>query len=322
MKVLVSGVQSGPNPGPGLGLARSVRAAFPEAEIIGLDYGQNASTRFFGTFDDVLSLDSWSALDLDRHADDLRAELARGAALLPGLDLQIRWLQEALPDQDGIFAPPRSSRDWYRKPCRSVASCMAFETPSVVTTDEGDRALSSFARHLGWRVWLKGPWYDAYRVWSWPDLENRRRWLESVWGDEEALLLQEDVAGTECSISFVAVAGALIDAVAMRKLAQTDSGKTWTGAVDDLSPEDWSGLARFVVESRWHGGGEIEFIATEAGDRFIIECNPRFPAWIYGAALCGRNLVASGLSGRAIRDGATGAGLFSRVVTEVPFEER
>ena len=237
MKVLVSGVQSGPNPGPGLGLARSVRAAFPEAEIIGLDYGQNASTRFFGTFDDVLSLDSWSDLDLDRHAEDLRAELACGAALLPGLDLQIRWLQ-------------------------------------------------------------------------------------SVWGDEEALLLQEDVAGTECSISFVAVAGALIDAVAMRKLAQTDSGKTWTGAVDDLSPEDWSGLARFVVESRWHGGGEIEFIATEAGERFIIECNPRFPAWIYGAALCGRNLVASGLSGRAIRDGATGAGLFSRVVTEVPFEER
>lgn len=40
-----------------------------------------------------------------------------------------------------------------------------------------------------------------------------------------------------------------------------------------------------VADLQWTGGSEMEFIESVDGTRFLIDWNPRFPAWIYGAAL-------------------------------------
>lgn len=42
-------------------------------------------------------------------------------------------------------------------------------------------------------------------------------------------------------------------------------------------------LECIVKEIEWTGGSEIEFIETIDGTRYLIDWNPRFPAWIYGS---------------------------------------
>ena len=38
-----------------------------------------------------------------------------------------------------------------------------------------------------------------------------------------------------------------------------------------------------VLELSWTGGSEVEFVQTIDGTRYLIDWNPRYPAWIFGA---------------------------------------
>lgn len=41
---------------------------------------------------------------------------------------------------------------------------------------------------------------------------------------------------------------------------------------------------------KWSGGMELELIQTENEDLYVIEINPRIPAWIYLAVGAGQNI--------------------------------
>ena len=41
--------------------------------------------------------------------------------------------------------------------------------------------------------------------------------------------------------------------------------------------------------TKWKGGMELEIIKTDGGEYYLIEINPRFPAWVYLALGCGQN---------------------------------
>jgi carbamoyl-phosphate synthase large subunit len=47
---------------------------------------------------------------------------------------------------------------------------------------------------------------------------------------------------------------------------------------------------RFMACTHWRGPCELEVIRTEAGGYYLIEVNPRFPAWTYLSAGAGQNL--------------------------------
>jgi carbamoyl-phosphate synthase large subunit len=75
----------------------------------------------------------------------------------------------------------------------------------------------------------------------------------------------------------------------MRKQYITDKGKAWAG----VSLDDSSMLAltdKIIGESKWRGGMELELIRSEKNDLFLIEINPRIPAWVYLAVGAGQNL--------------------------------
>ena len=44
-----------------------------------------------------------------------------------------------------------------------------------------------------------------------------------------------------------------------------------------------------ISSSKWRGGMELEFIKTAENKYYLLEINPRFPAWVYLAAGCGHN---------------------------------
>ena len=86
--------------------------------------------------------------------------------------------------------------------------------------------------------------------------------------------------------------GGLIGAVPMRKLYITDKGKGWSGIV--LEDEKLIAMTeKFVKDSQWAGGFELELMRTDADELYIMEVNPRFPAWVYTSAAAGQNLPAA-----------------------------
>ena len=50
-------------------------------------------------------------------------------------------------------------------------------------------------------------------------------------------------------------------------------------------------LTRSVIQkTKWKGGMELELIKTTTGDYYLIEINPRLPAWVYLAVGAGQNI--------------------------------
>jgi diaminopimelate decarboxylase len=67
---------------------------------------------------------------------------------------------------------------------------------------------------------------------------------------------------------------------------------------------------------------QLEMVRDMAGQLWLLECNPRFPAWIHGATIAGQNLPAmmveraTGRPAQAQRAAASKE--FTRVVLKVP----
>lgn len=319
--VFISGVHSGPNPSPGVGTARAVREAFPDAHIVAVDYSARSSGLHDRVFDATWVVRPWRELDLSDHVDQIRTRLASDGYWLSGLDLETRWLASGgLGSQERFLLPPEQALQATAKPTIAAASELGLATPPFELLSESETTLDRFCRFHGWRVWLKGPYYEARPVDSWPGLLRARDQLLATWHTTQ-LFLQAHVEGTEESIAYAALDGFLVGEVRLEKGDVTPEGKTWSGQVFDLDATSRERLARLVSELRWTGGAEVECVRDERGRLHAIDWNPRFPAWIFGAAIAGHNLPAdliAAANGGARAVGRPVSGAFTRVVYEIP----
>jgi len=57
------------------------------------------------------------------------------------------------------------------------------------------------------------------------------------------------------------------------------------------------GISRKIIEAlEWRRGAEFEFVKKEEdGEFYLLEINPRFPAWVYLAVGAGQNLPYAAL---------------------------
>src|SRR3712207_566246 len=102
----VSGVHSGPNPSPGLGVARSLRDAFPHARLVAVDYSVESSGLHADVFDDVWVQRPWKEMRLPVYQAAVQEVLDGGAFWFPGQDLEVEWLAGSLAGAGRAFAPP------------------------------------------------------------------------------------------------------------------------------------------------------------------------------------------------------------------------
>ena len=133
-------------------------------------------------------------------------------------------------------------------------------------------------------------------------------------------LSQSHVTGYEESVSFCAYQE-LKGCVMMRKREVTEESKTWAGDVTEVPEAISRPLGKMVKDLNWTGGAELEMVRDVEGQLWLLECNPRFPAWIHGATIAGRNMSALLVEGAtAIRAQKAPAVSeeFTRVVLEVP----
>src|SRR2546428_200870 len=82
------------------------------------------------------------------------------------------------------------------KPAVPAHRGLPVAIPPFVFTIEQDWALHAFGRRHGWSIWLKGPYYDAVRVNSWPSFMSLRAAFQSTWKTDR-LFLQAHVRGLE-----------------------------------------------------------------------------------------------------------------------------
>jgi len=153
------------------------------------------------------------------------------------------------------------------------------------------RELQKIEEELEYPVVVKGKFYDAIIANSYDQVEKAFLKILAKWG--LPIILQEFVKGTEINIAVLGDGkGKAISIIPMRKLYITDKGKAWAGIT--LDDERLITLAqKFINSTQWRGGCELEVMLTDDGKPYIMEVNPRFPAWIYLTAAAGQNQPAS-----------------------------
>lgn len=321
LKVYVSGLYSGTNPQPGVGIARSIRKGFPNANIVGVEYSNRCSGIHWADFDDIQLHRPWHELDLNTHAKGIENILDSGAYWLSSNDLEILWLAEIFPSgHPNLLTPSASALAKVGKPSIPAHEALPVKVPTFVTTELSDWDLHAFCREHDWKVWLKGPYYEAVRTPSWPDLEHFRRVLSNAWHTER-LFLQSHVTGYEESIMLSAYHGELLDCVYMRKRDLTELSKTWAGDINPVPHELLLPLRTLIRELKWTGGGELEMVRDAKDDLWMLEWNPRFPAWVHGSTIAGHNLpglLLEAASRVPCRPITPNGNEFTRVVVEVP----
>ncbi|HVF70253.1 MAG TPA: ATP-grasp domain-containing protein [Chthoniobacterales bacterium] len=325
MKIYISGLYSGTSPQPGIGLSRSLRIAYPHATLVGVEYSNRSSGIHWLGFDELWLQRPWEELDLPAYAEQIGELLEGGALWISGTDLEALWLASVFPDgHANLLSPPAAGLRRITKPGVEAHKGLPLQISPFVSTDESDWDLHAFCRQHDWRVWLKGPYYEAVRTRSWDHFQAVRSALAKVWSTER-LFLQAHVSGYEESIMLAAYKGELLGCVSMRKRELTEDGKTWAGDVTELPEEFATPLRKVVLDVNWTGGAELEMVRDPEGKCWLLEWNPRFPAWVHGATIAGCNLPAmlvEAATGIPAEKTKAESEEFTRVVLEVPVRPR
>jgi carbamoyl-phosphate synthase large subunit len=151
--------------------------------------------------------------------------------------------------------------------------------------------LASVATELGYPLVVKGKFYEASVCNTLEQAQKAFHKLSAKWGTP--IIVQEFINGTEVNIAALGDGtGETVSIIPMRKLFITDKGKAWAGIT--LEDDKLIELAKkFVAATHWRGGFEIEIMMTPDGRPYIMEVNPRFPAWIYLSVGAGQNQPAA-----------------------------
>jgi carbamoyl-phosphate synthase large subunit len=151
--------------------------------------------------------------------------------------------------------------------------------------------LAQVGDDFGYPLVVKGKYYDAIVAYTLEQAQKAFYKISAKWG--LPIIVQQFIHGTEVNIAALGDGeGNATSIIPMRKMYITDKGKAWAGIT--LEDEALIELAqKFVVATQWRGGFEIEIMKTAKDELYIMEINPRFPAWIYLSAGAGQNQPAA-----------------------------
>lgn len=295
LTVAVTGLNATDNPGPGVGVARALRAA-PEfrGRIVGLAYDSLEPGIYAHDVVDDIFLIPYPSQGLGAFENRLR-EIHASIPLdviLPNLDAEIPTfidLQPRLAELGiGMFLPTAELFDLRSKAHLAELGALAdIQTPATAVIAD-PKELATIDETIPFPLWIKGAYYGATKVYSPPEAVAAYHAMVAKWG--LPVIAQDSVEGDE--IDVVAVGdgeGGMIGAVPMRKRLLTDKGKGWAG-VAIADPEIDSLARRYFAATRWRGPCEIEMMRTKGGQLQLLEINPRFPAWCHLSAGAGMNL--------------------------------
>ncbi len=293
VKVAVSGINAVDNPGPGLGIIKGLKQGKVPVSVVGLAYDAMEPGVYLTELIERAYLLPYPSEGEEPFLNRLLYIREREGVevIIPALDAELPLFIDLAPRLVSFglktFLP---SRDQFRLRGKDrlseVAEAVGLRSPRtfVVTSFE---ELKMAASELGFPLMVKGLFYEAFKAYSEAEAGKYFSKIVSQWG--YPVIVQEVVEGEEMNVVGVGDGeGGHFGLLAIKKLWITSLGKIWTG-VTVTHPELLAGAEEFVRRFRWRGAFELETIVS-GNHIYLIEINPRFPAWVYFAVGAGVNL--------------------------------
>lgn len=297
--VAVTALNAIDSPGPGVGVIRALRDC-PDfkVRIIGLSY----ETLEPGIYMHDLVNKTYQIPYPTAGSESLKARLAyihdkeQIDVLIPNFDAELPNFIKIAGELEswGIhtFLPSMEKFEMIDKlHLHEFGEKAGLKVPKTLfITDTHD--IPELEDELDYPMVVKGKYYEAYIAKNQEEVYKYFYKASEKWG--LPVVIQEFVNGTEIDIAGLGDGeGRVIGAVPMRKLYITDKGKGWAGVTlrDDRLLEY---TKKFISASKWKSGFELEIMRNDENDElYLMEVNPRFPAWIYTTAAAGQNLPAA-----------------------------
>ena len=148
--------------------------------------------------------------------------------------------------------------------------------------------VNSLQSEFSFPLIVKGKFYDASIAYSIEQVKTYYNKISARWG--LPIIIQEFIHGTEFNVTGLGDGkGNTIAAIPMRKQYITDKGKAWGGI--SISDEKMLDMTRkFLRATKWRGGFELELMKNKDNELYLLEINPRLPAWVYLAVGVGQNI--------------------------------
>lgn len=295
--IAITGINSIDNPAPGTGVARSLREAqdYP-TRLIGLAYDATEPGLYMDWLFDrryIMPYPSAEPEVLLERLGQIQQQFGLDC-VIPNFDVELPLYIRCAPALAAMgirtYLPTKAQFALRNKAkLTEVASDFGLRCPQTVTVTSAQE-LQQATTDLGFPLMIKGPYYKAYRVFSQEEALSRFHALAAEWGFP--ILVQQIVQGIELNLVGVGDGqGGHLGLVAIKKMSVTELGKIWSGLTIH-HPGLISAAEAFLQQTQWKGPFELECIADRQGTVYLIEINPRFPAWIYFATGVGINLPA------------------------------
>jgi len=291
MKVAVSGLNNTDNPAPGIPVIKSIQE---NNTVIGFTYDPNEPGNYM-RMTEATYLMPYPSLGFEELKNRLLyiQEKEGLDAIIPNLDaelpLYIKYQKEieamgiklCLPSLENFELRNKNKLD----PLAKALSMTYPKTYEISSQKELEDII--YEKEGKFPLMIKGNYYKAYMAHNKESAIENFYKISNEWGFP--VLVQEVVSGEELNLVGVGDGkGNLAGAVAIKKLTTTDIGKIWTGVT--IHNEKLMQIAKdFVAHTQWKGPFELECIVN-MNNIYMIEINPRFPAWVYFATEIGINL--------------------------------
>jgi carbamoyl-phosphate synthase large subunit len=294
----VTGLNAIDNPGPGVGVIRAIRDCKDyEARIIGLSYESMEPGAYLHDLIDKTYQIPYPSAGSEPLLERLLYIHSRENLdlVIPNFDAELRnFVRNASKlENEGIraYLPSLNQLDILAKNhLHDFASSNRFKVPETRMVNSIED-IEKIGDEIEFPVFVKGAFYGAEKAINKGQMIGSFHKLSAKWG--LPVIVQEIIKGTEIDITGLGDGkGNTIGAIPMRKLFITDNGKGWSGVV--LEDQQLIEITqKFVQATNWKGGFELEFIRAEDDSLYLLEVNPRFPAWVFTSAAAGQNLPAA-----------------------------
>ncbi len=296
MKIALTGLNATDNPGPGVPVARSLKEAPSlNSDVIGFIYDTLEPGVYMENIASKSYLIPYPSSGLDNLFQRIEAIHSKEKLdfIIPNLDSELPGFIRLEPrlNELGIkmFLPTTEQFNMRAKDkLFNFCSAHNIKVPKNVLINSLQDLYSS-QKEFQYPVVVKGIFYDAYIANNFEEVQSAFDKMSHKWG--LPIIIQEHIKGNEYNVVALGDGtGRTVGAVPMRKTYITDKGKGWAGiSIDD---KNLMQISHKVIEAmKWRSGCELEFIKSATTNEFyLLEINPRFPAWVYLATAAGQNL--------------------------------
>ncbi|MCB1180249.1 MAG: ATP-grasp domain-containing protein [Leptospiraceae bacterium] len=295
-KIAITGMNAVDSPGPGVPVVRSLHESDLLPELYGLAYdvlepGNFMDDQIKGSY--LVPYPNSGHLALLERIKYIH-EKTKINMIFPTLDSE---LDSYISIQDDLkkmgvysFLPTRKQLHLRNKTELSES----LDEPDILIPKtfviQDPYSLRQLTEKLKFPIYVKGIYYEAYLARSIEEAIGYFYKISSRWGIP--IIVQEAIEGEECNVAAFSIEGKIYGAVIMKKMFLTDKGKAWAG-VTIQNPEVLNISSKILKKLEWNSGCELEFIVENKTNKiYLLEINPRFPAWIYLATAAGINLPA------------------------------